>query len=44
VNQYYRPHLAPPFFEGASRVTGSLGERQIDCWGMTEMANYGGGR
>lgn len=38
--QYYRPDLVPPFFEGASRVRGVIDQRAVDCWGMTEIANY----
>lgn len=38
--QHYRPRLAPAFFEGASRVQGKIAGEPIDCWGMTELANY----
>lgn len=40
TDQYYRPLVAPAFFEGASDVTGTIEGKPVACWGMTEMANY----
>ncbi len=43
-DQYYAPTLTLPFYEGASRVEGTIDGRAVVCWGMTEIANYEDGQ